>query len=287
MNLDYGLTFATRVTEEIILEFFRGWRPAFDETLKEFDARFQEMLMGAIGDAETGAMRAYPRTELMKEAHRIVRSFYLEHMGKAWELVLSLLEGTRHSPVLHSKGSFKQRENAMKRKLLAARDEARVDEHYDRVEEKFPNKVSALPFPEFYQFTWLTIDLQNFTNDKTKNKTNADWKAKTLGADGWENEVLAMVTPLAYYDLVAEETVNVTARHLQWALLDRLKTELQPTLEEELRVGDENHCLFLLAQNPERERKRKELLAEQDKLLRAQKSLEELGVVVGVDEMEL
>jgi hypothetical protein len=73
----------------------------------------------------------------------------------------------------------------------------------------------------------------------------------------------------AYYDTASTCFIDTVAKCLEYGVMAPLRDDVQVALLSHLNVEDAAVCTQLLAEDPERERQRTKLLAEQGKLVEA------------------
>ncbi|KAF2837443.1 hypothetical protein M501DRAFT_937282 [Patellaria atrata CBS 101060] len=131
-------------------------------------------------------------------------------------------------------------------------------------------------------------------NDKAAEKFPAEeYYRKLLGkndrqkwldiTDPFHREITAMSRVRGYYNVVCQSFVNTIVKCVQAELFEGLKKHLSDeiTTKLELHGSDlQNRCVQLLAEDPERERRRIHLKKEKAQLLEAQKVLKNLDKVI-------
>ena len=113
------------------------------------------------------------------------------------------------------------------------------------------------------------------TEERAKKAIDATF-IKALGPDPYRQEIDAMATPIAYYNIASTQVLDSIAKHLEFGLIDALEKGLQDRLQDDLKSMDEDYCVELLAEDPRRENLRRRLLAEKEKLAKAMDELQGL-----------
>ncbi|KAK1146317.1 hypothetical protein N8T08_003104 [Aspergillus melleus] len=98
-----------------------------------------------------------------------------------------------------------------------------------------------------------------------------------LGPDMFEQELKMMASTRGYYDIASSRFLDFTCQSVHTKLFSKCREELIPTIEERLGIQDDNameRCMELMAEHPDRQRRRSHLSKEREKITRAQQSLE-------------
>ncbi|EAW06489.1 putative dynamin GTPase [Aspergillus clavatus NRRL 1] len=97
--------------------------------------------------------------------------------------------------------------------------------------------------------------------------------AAELGPDRFVQEVKMMATTRGYYEVASSRFVDSTCQSVHTKLFSKCREELITVIEKELRIFDDNaleRCMELMAEDPERQRRRQYLLKEKEKITKAQ-----------------
>ncbi|KAH2284604.1 hypothetical protein KXW02_002365 [Aspergillus fumigatus] len=100
--------------------------------------------------------------------------------------------------------------------------------------------------------------------------------AAELGPDGFVQELKMMATTRGYYEIASSRFIDSICQSVHTKLFSKCREELITVIENELRIFDENaveRCMELMAEDPERQRRRQYLLKEKEKVLKAQEWL--------------
>ncbi|KAI9926844.1 hypothetical protein AWENTII_011479 [Aspergillus wentii] len=99
-----------------------------------------------------------------------------------------------------------------------------------------------------------------------------------LGADKFAQEVKMMATTRGYYDVASSRFVDSICQGVHTKLFSKCREELGNVIEKELGIFENNgsavdRCLELMAEDPERQKRRQFLLREKEKISKAQQWL--------------
>jgi hypothetical protein len=227
-----------KVTEFLIARSIRPWPATIASTIDAVKQYVEGMLVKSI--RQVLAKRA--STQLLNEVSRLTRNLFSSHTAQLDGYVQNAVACETHRPVTYQ--ALKTLSDPCRKSLYEDRMTQRINEYYEQMEAK-TGKV--LP-----------------TSDKSKKR--GELAEGPLKSDQYEREVGAMATPLAYYDLASARIVDTIAMLIDHNLLNKLEKELGDTLRDGLRITDEEYCIKLLAEDPEREAYRTSLEVEKEKL---------------------
>ncbi|OJJ45477.1 hypothetical protein ASPZODRAFT_99591 [Penicilliopsis zonata CBS 506.65] len=97
-----------------------------------------------------------------------------------------------------------------------------------------------------------------------------------LGPDMFAQEVKMMATTRGYYEIASSRFVDSICQSVHTKLFSKCREELITVIEKELGIFENNameRCLELMAEDPERQRRRQNLLKEKEKITKAQEWL--------------
>ncbi|RMJ22113.1 Dynamin family [Aspergillus sp. HF37] len=97
-----------------------------------------------------------------------------------------------------------------------------------------------------------------------------------LGPDLFAQEVKMMAIARGYYGIASSRFVDGLCQSLHTKLFSKCRDGLLEAIEQELRIFDSNameRCLELMAEDPERQRRRQHLMKEKQKVTKAQEWL--------------
>ncbi|PWY78288.1 putative dynamin GTPase [Aspergillus heteromorphus CBS 117.55] len=100
--------------------------------------------------------------------------------------------------------------------------------------------------------------------------------ATDIGPDRFAQELKMMANTRAYYDMASSRFVDSICQGVHTKLFAKCREELISVIESELRIFDDNaldRCLELMTEDPERQRRRLQLLKEREKITKAQEWL--------------
>ncbi|RMY34674.1 hypothetical protein D0865_14119 [Hortaea werneckii] len=241
-----------RVTDSLIKQFLQDWRRLVEDLLVRIHRLLADNLQGCV--LETLPVRQ--STRLLCDICGILESLLGNLLTQQKERIAYVVNCELHKPITYNNSSLHSRTAAQKDRLAQLRHIERVNEYYDTLEAKGATRVPH--------------------GDERGKKFEDQTLCSQLGPDCYSNEVNALATPLAYYDMASERMLDTIASHLEFGLIFGLETNLRDALRTGLKVTEEQHCRELLAEDPERENLRLMLTAEKEKLMIAMKDLEGL-----------
>ncbi|TQB74446.1 hypothetical protein MPDQ_004747 [Monascus purpureus] len=104
-----------------------------------------------------------------------------------------------------------------------------------------------------------------------KRLTNGD-----LGDDPYSQELDMMARSRGYYEIASSRFVDSICQGVQMKLFSKCREDLVTVIEQKLSIFDDNaldRCLELMAEDPERQHRRQDLIREREKLSKAQEWL--------------
>jgi hypothetical protein len=234
-----------KVTRKLILSALESWTAAVTRLLENAE---KEVLSTVQKVVET-QLSNRTSTQLFTQSHVILSSFVAHHMAGARERITWLCRCEQEKPITYSKRATTKTQR--QRELELARRIQRTNEYFETREASNNLKVGT-------------------PREKRVEKARDDaWVAKELGADEWAEEVVNAANIFAYYDTASTCFVDTVAKCLEYGVMAPLRDHVQNALLNNLNVEDAAVCAQLLAEDPERERQRVKLLAEQGKLVEA------------------
>ncbi|RMY59838.1 hypothetical protein D0865_01853 [Hortaea werneckii] len=241
-----------RVTDSLIKQFLQEWRRLVEELLVRIYRLLADKLQACIYDV----LPARQSTQLIRDISGILKGLVKDLLTQQKERITYLVDCEMHKPITYNNKLLVSETAAQRDRLGQLRHIERVNEYYDTLESKGAAKI---PFGE-----------------ERKKKYEDQTLRSQLGPDYYSREVNALATPLAYYDIASWRLLDTIASHLEFGLMFGLEKSLRHALRTGLKVTEEQHCLELLAEDPERETLRLRLTAEKEKLMIAMKDLEGL-----------
>ncbi|KAI6801187.1 P-loop containing nucleoside triphosphate hydrolase protein [Hortaea werneckii] len=241
-----------RVTESLIKQFLQDWRRLVEELLVRIYRLLADKLQACIYEV----LPARQSTQLLRDISGILESLVKDLVTQQKERIAYLVNCEMHKPITYNNKLLATETAAQKNRLEQLRHIERVNEYYDTLESK---GAARIPYGE-----------------ERKRKFEDQTLRSQLGPDCYNREVDALATPLAYYDIASLRLLDTIASHLEFGLMYGLETRLRDALRTGLKVTEEQHCLELLAEDPERENLGLRLTAEKEKLVMAMKDLDGL-----------
>ncbi|CAK4033830.1 Interferon-induced GTP-binding [Lecanosticta acicola] len=241
---------SVHVDRKLKLEPLQCWTAIVDHSLSEIEVLFTKTLKQTVARALTPRKR----TEFFSQALQICRDLLGELHHEQVQFAYKMIRANQHRPITYAKQTWKATVSTIETALRRQRSEQRIDELYDVMES---NGQRVPPKPD------------------QKKKGAAEFAA-LLVTDEWEPEIKALAPPIAYYELAAQQLVDELARTFEEGLMWQYQERLQRCLLEGLRAMDADHCANLLAEDPVRDRERRQLLEEKRKLEQALADLKDL-----------
>lgn len=184
-------------------------------------------------------------TELYRQAKRVTFTLFEELFQHVETIICELIAAETRRPITYN--SFVKHEKGTQlARYQQARTERRVAEYFETLEAQ-GQKIVGRP-------------------EQKKKASDANWVATTLGKDDYQREVDALATPMAYYKVTTKSLVDNIARLFENGLMSSFQALVFDKLTKDLRATDTEYCAQLLAEDPEREKQRAELVAEKTKL---------------------
>jgi hypothetical protein len=234
-----------KVTKKLILSALESWTAAVTRLLENAE---QEVL-STVQKAADDQLSNRTSTQLFTKSREILAGFGHVVDHEARDRITWLCRCEQEKPITYSKWASTKMQR--QRELEFARKVQRVNEYFE-TREATNNLRAATP------------------REKRVEKARDDaWVAKELGDDEWAEEVKNAANIFAYYDTASTCFVDTVAKCLEFGVMAPLRDEVQNALLNNLHVEDAAACTLLLAEDPERERQRTKLLAEQAKLVEA------------------
>ncbi|PYH92699.1 hypothetical protein BO71DRAFT_431664 [Aspergillus ellipticus CBS 707.79] len=193
----------------------------------------------------------YHQTSLYRELRRIIKQYMhdlrIEHVEHAQEN----FNIERNKPFTMAISSLEQATRTAHQFLYSHRKMARCGLYLDS-RGKFPKGDPR-------------------RDAELRKLTDAD-----LGPDKFTQELKMMATTRGYYDVASSRFIDSICQGVHTKLFAKCREELISVIEKELRIFDDNaleRCLELMAEDPERQRRRLHLLREKEKITKAQEWL--------------
>lgn len=234
-----------KVTKKLILSSLESWTAAVTRLLENAEKE----VLSTVQEVADSQLSNRTSTQLCTKSREILAGFVAHHMAEARDRITWLCRCEQEKPITYSKWASTKTQR--QRELELARRVQRVNEYFE-TREATNNIRAATP------------------REKRVEKARDDaWVAKELGDDEWAEEVKNAANIFAYYDTASTCFVDTVAKCLEFGVMAPLRDEVQTALLNNLHVEDAAACTQLLAEDPERERQRTKLLAEQAKLVEA------------------
>ncbi|EPS33926.1 hypothetical protein PDE_08888 [Penicillium oxalicum 114-2] len=93
---------------------------------------------------------------------------------------------------------------------------------------------------------------------------------KDLGPDEFVQEIEMMADSHGYYEIASSRFLDVICQSAHTKIIGKCRAQLVEVINCELKIKSPDNCRSLMAEDPERERRRGELVREREKLSRAQ-----------------
>ncbi|KAK8241243.1 P-loop containing nucleoside triphosphate hydrolase protein [Phyllosticta capitalensis] len=231
----------------------------WDAPTKKFIDGVENALKTLLAESTDIAFRAWKTTELAKESRKVAQGFL--NMGiheQRQNVVPRTLRLERLKPMTENEKALE----ANQQEELAAFNKARLTarSHALIMEEAASTGKPVPSYPE------------------RQKKINSEKIFERLGPDPYAREVEAMAKVRAYYTIASMRFIDHINQSLQAELFDKFENLSAGGLRYELMTvvcGDQEKCVMLLAEDPAREQRRRELQRDKAKLEDAMKCLQE------------
>ncbi|KAK5166943.1 uncharacterized protein LTR77_007672 [Saxophila tyrrhenica] len=240
---------STEVTEVLCLKCLEGTASIVDGSLR----RIQKHMVDSLASFVHTTLSSHEGTKLFGEAEGIVEELLVEVFEAETASIHNDVARELYAPTVTDKEGFEVKKEAKLAELQQARTLRRVREFFDVEDSKRVKQTS----PE----------------ERERKAEDKKWVEANLPKDPHHEMIKAMVTPMAYYDIACARITDNLRMKLEYGLMRPLQQDLRAKLLEGLRVTDAAYCADLLAEDPRREQRRRDLLVEKGKLVQA---LEEL-----------
>jgi hypothetical protein len=234
-----------KVTRKLILSALESWTDAVKRLLENAEKE----VLSTVHNVVDSQLSNRTSTQLYTQSRTILEDFVKFHMAEASKHITWLCRCEQEKPITYSKWASTKLQR--QRELELARRVQRTNEYFD-TREASNNLKAGTP------------------REKRVEKARDDaWVTKELGNDEWAEEVMNAANIFAYYDTASTCFIDTVAKCLEYGVMAPLRDDVQVALLSHLNVEDAAVCTQLLAEDPERERQRTKLLAEQGKLVEA------------------
>ena len=237
-------TINSNAHDTLILSALESWNAAVARLIENA----KKEVLSTVQQAVNSRLSNRSSTQFYTKSHEILAEFVAQRMDQLLDRITWLCSCEQEKPITFSK--FEKTEESRHAELDLARKAQRVYEHFETREAA--SNIRATP------------------REKRMEKARDDaWVAKELGADEWAKEVRNAAYIFAYYDTASTCFVDTVAKCLEFGIMAPLREHVKDFLSASLHIEDADVCTQLLAEDPERERQRTKLLAEQAKLVEA------------------
>ncbi|KAI4765139.1 hypothetical protein E4T51_01891 [Aureobasidium sp. EXF-12344] len=238
---------------------FAGWEPPMLEFIKNVHQEIQNTLDQLLEEA----CAQWLNTAFFSEAKKIVKSFVANAMREQLQYAKRALDMEQRKSMTWNNESYKQHHD----KELGILQDARTTQ---RLLEKLENADRAAGK--------IMVD----TVERKKKAKNDNKARGELGDDPFKEEIHVMAKVRGYHNVALLRFLDHVVQGVQVEVLHELETnlirQLKAGLEVETRDAHER-CKELLAEDREREIRRKELQKERINFLEAQRKLAAIGKI--------
>ncbi|WPG98390.1 P-loop containing nucleoside triphosphate hydrolase protein [Acrodontium crateriforme] len=227
-----------KIRDAFIKKSVQGWNEITCHLMEGIETLMLSMLNSVIEQV----LSSYSKTMLFTLMNKHVQKLAETLIADQKEKVAHLVKCEQHRPITYADiGPERElkREELRKKRLFE-----RVNEYCETMEAK-----GAIKVPKF-----------------AERKSKMEEIGARIPPDEYTLALHALEIVPVYYNRAAASLIDTIAKLLEFGLRNALKTTMAETLRQELRVMDEDYCIQLLAEHPEREAERSRLLAEKDKL---------------------
>jgi hypothetical protein len=236
-----------------------GWESPMLEFIDSVHQKIQSTLDGLLEEA----CAQWLRTAFFAEAKKIVKSFVANAMRNQLQFAKRALDLEQRKPLTLNIEGFKQHHDKELLVLLDGRTTQRLVEKLENA-DRAAGKIMVDP-------------MERKKKAKTDNKARAE-----LGDDPFKDEIHVMAKVRGYHNVALLRFLDHVVQGIQVEVLHELETnliqQLKVGLEVETRDAHER-CKELLAEDREREIRRKQLQKERTNFLEAQRKLAAIGQI--------
>lgn len=246
-----------KVTEQLIRESCTAWKEIVAELLRDVEGLVRRM----IKDSMEETALEWKHTKLYDDMQHATLDYFNTIVATEGEEMIKKHLARMHACPTTFKKSLE--ENNHLRWLLSAR---------------YPNEWQS-----HSQATSSSPDLANATLKSLffeAIEADARWVSDRLADDKYAQMIRCVAKIHAFHDVLSSNLTDTASMQLKFDVLTTFKDESAGVLRAKLNVLDTAHCTALLAEDPAREKRRKQLLAEKTKLGQA------LSIVKDLEETE-
>lgn len=241
----------SKVTDRLILQALSSWDVVIDRMLQELT----EKLVLLIKESIDNELKGRQKTRFYDRTTEVLADLVARLMHDERDRVHYLLACVQEKPITYTR--WVPEKNARVREFESERRMQRTKEWFETHEA---DKARATP------------------NDKRAEKAkDLTWVQTNLGDDEWDSELKSAAIINTYYDKAADTFVDSLGWNIEYSVMRPLRSDMAKALFEQLRADDAAECTLLLAEDPQREAERANLVAEREKLEKAMAELNGLG----------
>ncbi|KAF2097762.1 hypothetical protein NA57DRAFT_40341 [Rhizodiscina lignyota] len=250
-------TFDPEAVDHLILKGLQHW----GSPTEQLKIHTRVHLVKALKVALDRAFGKHKDTQLFALVQDIVFTFLDQRLVKHQEISEMFLEHEHHQPSTENHDGLEHARLAMLSEIESYR---------------FTHRARKLLMAEATQAG------KTITEEEFELKFNKDQKRlkDVLGADPAQREIDVMAEIRGYYNVASMRFVDNICRSMDVEVFEHLKEKLRAVLDREVLFVDGMHvqerCVLLLAEDPEREKRRGELKIEKSNLLEAKTVLGKL-----------
>ena len=243
-----------KVTEQLIRESCAEWKDIVSKLLKSFS----DLVRGMISDSTEEAVTQWNRTQLYTAIQRTTLKYFDQMMTTEGYDINKHLDRMHAYPTTYNKDFQVTRRSILKNL---------TEQRYQREAVDHARATSA-------QANLGLIPLQKLC--KEANDLDTQWTDDRLADDKYGPMITCVATIHTFQDILSSNLADTISMQLKSDVLAKLRDETATMLRSELKVLDTAQCAALLAEDPAREKQRKQLLAEKAKLVKALAIIEDL-----------
>ncbi|KAK6003315.1 hypothetical protein QM012_001160 [Aureobasidium pullulans] len=238
-----------------------GW----EQPMLEFVDSVHQEIQTTLDQLLEEACAQWLNTAFFTEARKLVKAFVANAMRNQLQYAKRALDLEQRKPLTLNTEGFKYHHDKELQILLEGRATQRLIERTEDA-DRAAGKIMV-------------------DQSERKKKAKADIKTKGelgLGDDPFAEEVKVMAKVRGYHNVALSRFLDVIVQGVQAEVLHELETNLLQQLKDGLEVETrdaQERCKELLAENCEREIRRKELQAEKTNFIEAQRKLAAIGQI--------
>lgn len=245
-----------KVTEQLIRESCAQWKDIVAELLKDVGSLVRRM----IKDSMEETVLEWKQTKLYDAMQHATLEFFNKTIAVEGEGMIS-----RHLARMHACPTTFQKPYEESRLIWI------LSKRYPSEWEGHSKATSNTP-------DLANVPLKSLCSESMD--SDSRWVNDRLADDKYAQMIKCVAKIHGIHDILSANLTDTASMQLKFDVLTKFRDESAGVLWTELKVFDTTHCTALLAEDPTREKRRKQLLAEKARLEQA------LAVIENLEETE-